>query len=96
MFSTGPQAPPTHWKQTVFLLQRPVTVNKGSQYTVVVLHGQRTVSCGTSMVAPFGELPVHVVAHQQSDHSRVPAHRTVESDVKSFVQKAIALRHWLY
>ncbi|XP_022291518.2 protein arginine N-methyltransferase 3-like isoform X1 [Crassostrea virginica] len=31
MFSTGPQAPPTHWKQTVFLLQQPVTVNKGEE-----------------------------------------------------------------
>ncbi|XP_052708946.1 protein arginine N-methyltransferase 3-like [Crassostrea angulata] len=29
MFSTGPGATPTHWKQTVFLLQQPIKVTKG-------------------------------------------------------------------
>lgn len=29
MFSTGPQATKTHWKQTVFLLERPVSVQAG-------------------------------------------------------------------
>ncbi|XP_038664284.1 protein arginine N-methyltransferase 3 isoform X2 [Scyliorhinus canicula] len=29
MFSTGPRSPQTHWKQTVFLLEQPIKVNKG-------------------------------------------------------------------
>lgn len=29
MFSTGPQVPKTHWKQTVFLLERPFSVKAG-------------------------------------------------------------------
>lgn len=29
MFSTGPQVPKTHWKQTVFLLERPFHVKAG-------------------------------------------------------------------
>ncbi|CAK6971522.1 protein arginine N-methyltransferase 3 [Scomber scombrus] len=31
MFSTGPQATKTHWKQTVFLLERPVSVQAGEE-----------------------------------------------------------------
>lgn len=29
MFSTGPQVAKTHWKQTVFLLERPFSVQAG-------------------------------------------------------------------
>ncbi|XP_074855121.1 protein arginine N-methyltransferase 3 isoform X2 [Carettochelys insculpta] len=29
MFSTGPQCPKTHWKQTVFLLENPISVRTG-------------------------------------------------------------------
>jgi protein arginine N-methyltransferase 3 len=28
-FSTGPHAKPTHWKQTVFLLEEPIIVQQG-------------------------------------------------------------------
>jgi protein arginine N-methyltransferase 3 len=28
-FSTGPHAQPTHWKQTVFLLEEPINVKQG-------------------------------------------------------------------
>ncbi|XP_069021752.1 protein arginine N-methyltransferase 3 [Embiotoca jacksoni] len=31
MFSTGPQVTKTHWKQTVFLLERPVSVQAGEE-----------------------------------------------------------------
>ena len=30
-FSTGPHSEPTHWKQTVFLLEEPVVFKKGEQ-----------------------------------------------------------------
>lgn len=30
--STSPYCPPTHWKQTVFLLPDPIEVNKGNFY----------------------------------------------------------------
>ena len=29
-FSTGPKSVPTHWKQTIFLLREPVTVDEGA------------------------------------------------------------------
>ncbi|XP_055363467.1 protein arginine N-methyltransferase 3 isoform X2 [Betta splendens] len=38
MFSTGPQVTKTHWKQTIFLLERPVSVTAGEE-----LHGKITV-----------------------------------------------------
>ena len=38
MFSTGPQVTKTHWKQTVFLLERPVSVQAGEE-----LRGKITV-----------------------------------------------------
>ncbi|XP_071771485.1 protein arginine N-methyltransferase 3 [Centroberyx gerrardi] len=38
MFSTGPQVTKTHWKQTVFLLERPVPVQAGEE-----LRGKITV-----------------------------------------------------
>ncbi|XP_070818175.1 protein arginine N-methyltransferase 3 [Chaetodon trifascialis] len=38
MFSTGPQVTKTHWKQTVFLLERPVSVQAGEE-----LQGKVTV-----------------------------------------------------
>ncbi|TNM90768.1 hypothetical protein fugu_003057 [Takifugu bimaculatus] len=38
MFSTGPQVPKTHWKQTVFLLERPFHVKAGED-----LQGKITV-----------------------------------------------------
>ncbi|XP_048463134.1 protein arginine N-methyltransferase 3 isoform X1 [Rhincodon typus] len=38
MFSTGPRSTETHWKQTVFLLEQPVSVRKGD-----VLQGK--ISC---------------------------------------------------
>uniref|UniRef100_A0A667W826 Protein arginine N-methyltransferase 3 n=1 Tax=Myripristis murdjan TaxID=586833 RepID=A0A667W826_9TELE len=38
MFSTGPQATTTHWKQTVFLLESPVPVQEGEE-----LQGKITV-----------------------------------------------------
>nr|XP_046251007.1 protein arginine N-methyltransferase 3 [Scatophagus argus]XP_046251017.1 protein arginine N-methyltransferase 3 [Scatophagus argus]XP_046251024.1 protein arginine N-methyltransferase 3 [Scatophagus argus] len=38
MFSTGPQVTKTHWKQTVFLLERPVSVQAGEE-----LQGKITV-----------------------------------------------------
>ncbi|KAM7015313.1 protein arginine N-methyltransferase 3 [Tautogolabrus adspersus] len=38
MFSTGPQVTKTHWKQTVFLLERPVPVKAGEE-----LRGKITV-----------------------------------------------------
>lgn len=28
-FSTGPHAKPTHWKQTVFLIEEPIVVQQG-------------------------------------------------------------------
>lgn len=28
-FSTGPHAPPTHWKQTVFSLSEPISITEG-------------------------------------------------------------------
>jgi type I protein arginine methyltransferase len=31
-FSTGPKSVPTHWKQTIFLLREPVTVDEGAFY----------------------------------------------------------------
>uniref|UniRef100_A0A3P9JXS6 Protein arginine N-methyltransferase 3 n=2 Tax=Oryzias latipes TaxID=8090 RepID=A0A3P9JXS6_ORYLA len=31
MFSTGPQVTKTHWKQTVFLLERPISVQAGEE-----------------------------------------------------------------
>ncbi|GLD55808.1 protein arginine N-methyltransferase 3 [Lates japonicus] len=31
MFSTGPQVTKTHWKQTVFLLERPISVQADNQ-----------------------------------------------------------------
>lgn len=34
MFSTGPQVPKTHWKQTVFLLERPFHVKAGQSASV--------------------------------------------------------------
>lgn len=30
--STAPQCPPTHWKQTIFLLPNPISVNEGNLY----------------------------------------------------------------
>lgn len=33
MFSTGPQVTKTHWKQTVFLLERPFSVQAGQSAT---------------------------------------------------------------
>ncbi|XP_051885261.1 protein arginine N-methyltransferase 3 isoform X2 [Pristis pectinata] len=36
-FSTGPRSTKTHWKQTVFLLEHPISVKKGD-----VLHGKIT------------------------------------------------------
>ncbi|RDB14874.1 Protein arginine N-methyltransferase 3 [Hypsizygus marmoreus] len=33
-FSTGPQSVPTHWKQTLFLLREPISVEEGS-----IVHG---------------------------------------------------------
>ena len=56
-------------------------------------NGQLWVFNGGSILGNYRYMQQPV---QQSDHSQVLAHRTVESDVKSFVQKAIALRHWLY
>jgi len=38
IFSTAPQAKPTHWKQTVFYLPQPLTVHAGEE-----IHG--TISC---------------------------------------------------
>ncbi|XP_078109880.1 protein arginine N-methyltransferase 3 isoform X1 [Sander vitreus] len=38
MFSTGPQVTKTHWKQTVFLLERPISVQAGEE-----LQGKITV-----------------------------------------------------
>ncbi|KAM9766083.1 protein arginine N-methyltransferase 3 [Menidia menidia] len=38
MFSTGPHVPKTHWKQTVFLLERPLSVQAGED-----LQGKITV-----------------------------------------------------
>ncbi|XP_058486328.1 protein arginine N-methyltransferase 3 [Solea solea] len=38
MFSTGPQVTKTHWKQTVFLLEKPISVQAGEE-----LHGKITV-----------------------------------------------------
>uniref|UniRef100_A0A7N8XPE9 Protein arginine N-methyltransferase 3 n=1 Tax=Mastacembelus armatus TaxID=205130 RepID=A0A7N8XPE9_9TELE len=38
IFSTGPQATKTHWKQTVFLLERPISVQAGEE-----LQGKITV-----------------------------------------------------
>lgn len=32
-FSTGPNSPPTHWKQTVFYLSEPISVTKGEVLT---------------------------------------------------------------
>jgi len=32
-FSTGPKSVPTHWKQTLFLLREPITVDEGSLVT---------------------------------------------------------------
>lgn len=29
-FSTGPKSVPTHWKQTIFLLREPITVDEGA------------------------------------------------------------------
>ena len=29
-FSTGPKSVPTHWKQTIFLLREPMTVDEGT------------------------------------------------------------------
>ena len=29
-FSTGPNSVPTHWKQTIFLLREPMTVDEGT------------------------------------------------------------------
>ena len=31
-FSTGPHSQPTHWKQTVFLLEEPLAFKKGEQF----------------------------------------------------------------
>ncbi|XP_038132198.1 protein arginine N-methyltransferase 3-like, partial [Cyprinodon tularosa] len=31
IFSTGPQVPKTHWKQTVFLLEKPMAVKAGEE-----------------------------------------------------------------
>lgn len=28
-FSTGPKSVPTHWKQTIFMLREPITVDEG-------------------------------------------------------------------
>lgn len=33
--STAPHSPPTHWKQTVFLLPDPIDVNKGNLKEIV-------------------------------------------------------------
>lgn len=43
LFSTGPWCPKTHWKQTVFLLEKPIPVEAGMfkfscGATMVVLH----------------------------------------------------------
>ncbi|XP_033481287.2 protein arginine N-methyltransferase 3 [Epinephelus lanceolatus] len=38
VFSTGPQVTKTHWKQTIFLLERPITVQAGEE-----LRGKITV-----------------------------------------------------
>lgn len=32
-FSTGPQATPTHWKQTVFSLSEPVSITEGELFS---------------------------------------------------------------
>jgi protein arginine N-methyltransferase 3 len=29
-FSTGPKSVPTHWKQTIFLLREPITMDEGA------------------------------------------------------------------
>jgi protein arginine N-methyltransferase 3 len=34
-FSTGPKSVPTHWKQTIFLLREPFTVDEGPSWHVL-------------------------------------------------------------
>jgi protein arginine N-methyltransferase 3 len=36
--STAPYSPPTHWKQTVFLLPDPISVNKGNVKDIVLFN----------------------------------------------------------
>lgn len=35
-FSTGPQSIPTHWKQTLFMLREPISVEEGQCLTCMV------------------------------------------------------------
>ncbi|CAM9096484.1 unnamed protein product, partial [Lampetra fluviatilis] len=44
MFSTAPGCPGTHWKQTVFLLEKPIAVSAGTFAVSAVCAGTFAVS----------------------------------------------------
>lgn len=43
-FSTGPQSSPTHWKQTVFMLEHPFFVSEGISHSIVDVYRDADIS----------------------------------------------------
>ena len=63
-FSTGPCAPATHWKQTVFLLNPPVEVSEGMHRSPILPSSYNYVFNACTGVAQF--LPLIHIALRRS------------------------------
>lgn len=73
-FSTGPESMPTHWKQTLFLLRKPIELRQGTKVSGM-FHCQKSSENSR-------ELDIEV--HYQVDHPHASAGTVVNTEVQMF------------